>query len=96
VANGGRADRVDGVVERRVGRGEDARALELRQPARDRVVERDDAVLDERERQRPADRLRHRRDAKQRVLAHRRAVGLDGHPTAGVDRGLAPDADRRP
>jgi hypothetical protein len=52
----------------------------------------EDAVVDEQERQRAADRLGHGRDPEQAVGAHRQAA--EGHGARRADAGLALHADR--
>ncbi len=82
--DGDRALRLSGLVQRGVGSDQDAGVGRLRQPPLDRIVETEHAILDQAKRERPADRLGHRGDAKERVLFHRRTMRLDGHPAAGV------------
>ena len=66
----------NGVVDRPVGITHHPPVGQLRQPPVDGIVEPDRAVGDQRERRRPGDRLRHRRDPEDRVAPHRSGTVL--------------------
>src|SRR5690606_34251160 len=59
------------VVERAIGRTQNAHLRELRRPPSNWIAQRKPTLLQEHERRRGRDRLRHGRDAKQRVTSHR-------------------------
>jgi hypothetical protein len=62
------------VLERSVGAAQHAPVGELREQPVDRLVEGEEALVDERERGRRRDRLRRRGDPEDRVAPHRRAA----------------------